>query len=139
MILAVLLDVLLPGDGTYPAASATGLAGRMTSHPRFAATVAPMLATLPGDFAAIGADAQVRAVQRAEDQHPAAFNAFLTGVYSLYYTAPETAAVIATETGQPGGPPQPGGHDLPAFDHAMVAIPAARAPHYRPTPKVPDV
>ena len=139
MTLTLLLDVLLPGDGTYPSASATGLGGRMTTHPRFAPTVAPMLAALPGNFTTLGPDKRVQAVHRAQDQHPAVFAAFLTGVYSLYYTTPETAAVIATETGQHGGPPQPGGHDLPAFDPAMVAIPAARAPHYRPTPQVPDV
>ena len=139
MTLALLLDVFVPGDGTFFAASATGLAGRMSGHPRFAPTIAPMLAALPGDFTTRGADAQGQAVQRAEDQLPAAFTAFLTGVYSLYYTAPETAAVIAAETGQHAAPPQPGGHALPAFDPALVAIAAARPPDYRQTPKIPDV
>lgn len=139
MMLALVLDVLLPGDADYPAASATGLADRMQAYSRFVPTVAPLLSRLPADFAALSPPDRIAAITQVETTEPALFAAFLTGVYSLYYTAPETAAVIAAQTDHRAAPPQPGGHVLPAFHPAMVSLPASRAPHYRPTPKVPNV
>lgn len=131
MTLTALLDVLLPGDGDFPPASATSLPARLLAHPRFASTVAPVLNALTDG---ITAD-RVRGVER--DQ-PAAFAALLTGVYSLYYTDPGVAAALARLTGYQTRPPQPEGYHLPAFDPSLLAIPAARAPHYRPTPEVPE-
>jgi len=131
MKLAALLDILLPGDGDFPNASATTLPVRLAAHARFAATVAPVLDALAQDF---GED-EVRAVEAAQ---PAAFAALLTGVYSLYYTDPGVAAALARLTGYETRPPQPQGYDLPAFDPGLLAVPAARAPMYRPTPEARD-
>ena len=69
-----------------------------------------------------------------ESLRPADFRAFLTGEYSLYDTDPAVASAIARLTGYQTGSPQPEGFALPTFDPAMVAIPAARAPHCRPIP-----
>lgn len=131
MSLTALLDVLLPGDGDFPAASATTLPSRLSAHPRFANTVPPVLAALSDGITP-------DTVRRVERDHPAAFAALLTGVYSLYYTDPGVAAALARLTGYQTRPPQPEGYDLPAFDPALLAIPAARAPLYRPTPEVID-
>ncbi len=127
MRLTALLDILLPGDGDFPAASATSLPARLRTHERFAGTIPTILNALPDHIAT---DA-VRAVEAAQ---PAAFAALLTGVYSLYYTDPGVAAALAHLTGYETRPPQPKGYDLPAFDSALLTIPAARAPLYRPTP-----
>jgi hypothetical protein len=59
----------------------------------------------------------------------------MIAAYSLYYTDPAVVRVIGRLTGHSAAPPQPQGHALPPFDPAMVAIPAARPPLYRPTPK----
>lgn len=131
MSLTALLDVLLPGDGDFPPASATTVPSRLLAHPRFAGTLPPVLMALGGD---INPDT----VGGVERDHPAAFAALLTGVYSLYYTDPGVAAALARLTGYQTRPPQPEGYDLPAFDPSLLAIPAARAPFYRPTPEVLD-
>ena len=131
MTLAVLLDVLLPGDGDFPPASATTLPARLLAHPRFAVTVPPIPEALSER---ISADA----VRAAEAAQPAAFAALLTGVYSLYYTDRGVAAALARLNGYETRPPQPLGYELPAFEPSLLAIPAARAPSYRPTPEVSD-
>ena len=128
MSLTALLDVLLPGNGDFPPASATTLPERLQAHPKFAATVAPVVQALTDG---ISPDT----VRKLEREHPTAFAALLTGVYSLYYTDPGVAAALARLTGYQTRPPQPKGYDLPAFDPALLAIPAARAPFYRPTPE----
>ena len=128
MILAALLDVLLPGDGDFPPASATTLPARLQAHPRFAGTIPPVLEALTGGISP-------ETVRKVERDQPAAFAALLTGVYSLYYTDPGVAAALARLTGYQTRPPQPEGYDLPAFDPCLLAIPAARAPFYRRTPE----
>lgn len=134
-MIAVLLDTLLPGDAEFPPASATDLAARLAAHDRFAATPDPVLAQLPADFAKLPPAARAAQVRAAEAADPASFAALLTGAYSLYYTHPRVAAAIARTTGHAARPPQPEGYALPPFDPALVAIPAARAPRFRPTPK----
>jgi hypothetical protein len=128
MTLTALLDVLLPGDGDFPSASATTLPARLLSHPRFARAVPPVLAALVDGITP-------DTVRKLERDQPAAFAALLTGVYSLYYTDPGVAAALARLTGYQTRPPQPEGYHLPAFDPSILTIPATRAPLYRPTPE----
>ena len=130
--LLALLDTLLPGDADFPRGSR--IARALAAHARFGPALAAIRASLPPGFAALPAAARATRLGAIEQADPATFAALLTGAYSLYYTDPAVAAVIARLTGQSGAPPQPGGHPLPAFDPAMLAIPAARAPHYPPTP-----
>ncbi len=134
--LSALLDTLLPGDGSFPQASATGLMRRMLAHDRFAPTVDPVLAGLPAGFHELDAQARARAVRDFEDARPEAFGALLTGAYSLYYTDPDVAGAIARLTGYETRPPQPTGYELPPFDPELLAVPARRSPLYRPTPEV---
>lgn len=134
MRLNALLDTLLPGDGSFPPASATTTAARLLGHDRFAPTLPAILDALPADFRILDTQARTALLTQVEQTRPAAFHAFVTGVYSLYYTDPAVAEAIARQTGYQTRPPQPQGYALEPFDPAMVAIPAARAPHYRPTP-----
>jgi len=134
MMLNALLDTLLPGDGNFPAASATSTTERLGIHDRFAATIAGVASALPPDFSALSTAQRTAALAEVETAQPADFHAFLTGVYSLYYTDPAVAEAIARLTGYQTRPPQPEGYALEPFDPAMVAIPAARARLYRPTP-----
>jgi len=131
----VLMDVLLPGDGVFPVARDTELAARIAAHGRFGPLLWPVLECLPTGFLALDADALVAAVEAVEAARPAAFAALMTGVYSLYYTHPAVAGVIAAQLGAPPGPPQPAGFALAPFDPAMLAIPAARGPLYREVPE----
>lgn len=135
-LVAGLLDGLLPGDGVFPPARATDLAARIAAHDRFGPTLAPVLGLLPDDFLARDPAAQVAALRAVEQAAPDAFAALVTGAYSLYYTHPAVAGVIAALAGAPPGPPQPEGYDVAPFDPALVAIPAARGPLYRDAPEV---
>ena len=136
--MSALLDTLIPGDGDFPAASAVGLGDALAGHNRFAAPLAEVTALLPANFEALAAEGRTGALIDIEAQYPALFKALIVGAYSLYYTQPQVAAVIERLTGHTARPPQPDGHPLAPFDPALVAVPAARAPFYRPTPEAPD-
>jgi hypothetical protein len=129
---AALLSTLLPGDGDFPDAGTLDLP--LAALDRFGPPLAAVLARLPADFAALPQDLRTAAAARAEADDPDAFAAMVTGAYSLYYTHPAVAAVLARLTGHSGAPPQPLGHPLDPFDPALVAVPAARAPLWRPIP-----
>ena len=131
-----LLDTLLPGDGDFPSGGRIAIA--LAAHPRFSGPLNAILASLPSDFEVLDSTNRTTAVQTAETAKPDTFSALIVGIYSLYYTDPTVAKVIGKLTGHSVAPPQPHGHALSPFDPAMVAIPAARAPHYRPTPKAPS-
>lgn len=130
-----LLDTLLPGDGDFPAGRI--IAAALAAHDRFGAPFAAILAALPPDFAQSGPEIRFALLQWIEADDPATFDALIVGAYSLYYTAPQVTAVLARLTGHSGMAPQPQGHALPPFDPALLAIPAARSPLYRSTPKDP--
>jgi hypothetical protein len=132
MSIPALLSTLIPGDGGFPAAGALDLP--LDGHPRFGAPLAAVLAALPEGFAGLASEAREHALAAVEAADPAAFSALQVGLYSLYYTHPEVTAVIARETGYAARPPQPEGHALAPFTPDLVAVPAARAPHFRRPP-----
>jgi hypothetical protein len=128
-----LLDTLIPGDGDFPPGGR--IATTLATHDRFGPALDAVLALLPPGFRELPPDERIPVLEAIEAAHPAAFGALIVGVYSLYYTDPQVIRVIGRLTGHSATPPQPQGHTLPPFDPAMVAIPAARPPLYRPTPK----
>ena len=130
-----LLDTLRPGDADFP--PGRGIAESLRAHARFGPPLATVLRALPEDMAQLPQADRITAVQQAEVAHPAAFDAMIVGVYSLYYTDPVVAQIIGRLTGHSAAPPQPQGHALAPFDPALVAVPAGRGPLYRPTPEVP--
>lgn len=130
--LLTLLDTLLPGDADFPKGSR--IARALLAHDRFAAPVQAIRAALPSDFATLPNEARIAQLTEIEAKN-AAFSAMIVGVYSLYYTDLAVTSVLARLTGHSGAAPQPTGHALAPFDPALLAIPAARAPLYRPTPE----
>ena len=136
---AALVAALLPGDDAFPPADRIALHEALAAHNRFSGPLAAIVARLPAGFASLNdAEAREAALRRIEAAAPGDFSRLIVGAYSLYYTHPSVAAVIERLTGKDARPPQPHGHDLPPFDPAMVAIPAARPPLYRPTPESGD-
>lgn len=135
---AALVATLLPGDPDFPAADQIALHDALIAHDRFASPLAEVTAHLPEGFGTADTAAREDALRRIEAEAPDVFGRLVVGAYSLYYTHPAVAAVIERLTDHGARPPQPHGHTLPPFDPAMVAIPAARAPFYRPTPEAPD-
>lgn len=129
-----LLETLLPGDGDFPPGAI--VADALAVHDRFGPVLEAMLECLPADFAALAPALRTRVVRGIEANETRLFDSFVVGAYSLYYTHPDVAAVLAQVTGYRAGPPQPGGHALAPFDPALLAIPAGRGPLYRPTPEV---
>jgi hypothetical protein len=125
-LLAAVLDAVLPGGEGFPSASSVDLAAAMAGHPRFAVAGAGVLAAL--DPAADDIPAALSALEATGDPR---FGAFLVAAYSLYYTRPAVVEAIERETGYAARPPQPEGYTLPAFDPAILAVPASRQPHYR--------
>jgi hypothetical protein len=134
--MSTLLDTMIPGDADFPAASAVGLHDALVAHDRFAAPYKQILALLPDAFNGGTPERRAVVVTKIETANPDIFNGLTVGVYSLYYTHPQVAAVIESLTGHSARAPQPAGHPLAPFDPALVAIPAARAPLYRPTPEI---
>jgi hypothetical protein len=124
--LAAVLDMVLPGDGVFPPASAVGLAAAVAAHDRFTLAAADLLAALEAQPATVAA--ALEALDAAGDPR---FAAFLVGAYSLYYTRPAVIDAVERETGYAARPPQPEGYVLPPFDPALVAVPAARPPSWR--------
>jgi hypothetical protein len=91
-------------------------------------------ARLAGDtgrrFDDLDAERQDAVLEAVEQSWPAFFAALVTHAYRGYYTRPEVHGAIGWES----RPPQPLGHQLPAFDPALLAIQRRRAPFWRPTP-----
>lgn len=131
--LLALLDTLLPGDADFPKGSR--IARALLAHDRFAAPTEAIRAALPPGFATLAPGQRIAQLQAIEQKNPDTFSAMIVGCYSLYYTDLAVTSVLARLTGHSGAAPQPTGHALAPFDPAMLAIPAARAPLYRPTPE----
>jgi hypothetical protein len=134
VILSAALDVLLPGDATFPAASAVALAERLLDQPFLAEASLPAADRLGLAFVEQDPAARIEAVAALERAEPALFGRFLTAAYSGYYTTPAVLEVVEKVSGYAAHPPQPEGYALPPFDPALLAVPAARAPNYRIVP-----
>lgn len=130
-LLVRLLDDLIPGDGVFPAPSAMNLAAVLLAHERFGATTLAIVGLLPSDFVSRSEAERIAAITQLEAEWAPDFESLMTGLYSLYYVHPAALSAVAQTSGYAARPPQPGGYRLPAFDPVVVAIPAARPPHYR--------
>ena len=133
--LAAVLDTMLPGDDAFPSASAVDLAARLMSDAFFAVPTRAALALLPNDMQAVDPPTRVTLIAALEANHPAVFGALITAAYSAYYAAEPTLKAVEGATGYEARSPQPEGYALKPFDPALLAIPAARAPHYRTVPE----
>lgn len=129
--LAILLDLMIPGDGTFPQPGHIDLAEAMAGHERFGPMAEAMIASLPADFAGQAKEGQIAGISRIERDVPAVFDPFVVALYSLYYVHPAVLAAVERTSGYAARAPQPEGYVLKPFDPAIVAIPAARGPQYR--------
>ena len=132
---AVLVGLLIPGDGDFPSADTIHIQDAVAAHARFGGVLKEIEQALPDGFSDMPPQTQIEVLHRIEVAQSDLFQRVITAVYSLYYTHPKVAAAIEAMSGHTVRPPQPMGHDLPPFDPALVAVPAQRGPLYRPTPK----
>jgi hypothetical protein len=131
MSLALFLDTLIPGDAEFPAPSSLDLAPALLAHDRFGAYAREIAELIPLGFIELDANARESAAQKMEERQPELFAAFVTGLYSLYYTHAQVLGVIAAIAGYVARPPQPEGYELPPFDEAVLETTRKRAPHFR--------
>jgi hypothetical protein len=136
-LLVAVLDVLLPGDADFPAASAVALASRLLDHPAFAEAARAGVARLSPDFLGWNADRRTAAVAEWEGREPALFARLVTAAYSSYYSCPAVLKAVEEVCGYAARPPQPEGYRLPPFDAALLRVPSSRPAHYRRVPETP--
>ena len=121
--LAAFVDVLIPGDELFPAASATGAQALLTEriwrrygnegHPR-------VINALDGarSFRDAFLNARVEAVRRFEVDDPELFAFLRFATYFAYYQQPAVVAAIQALGHDYNVTPQPLGYELPPFDPA---------------------
>jgi len=142
-LLRQVLDVLIPGTRTLPAAGQAGAADHVESRAEATPalrrrlseglTIIAILAARrhPDGFAALDHDQRETVLQSASTETPAAFDALILHAYSGYYALPQVLAGI----GAPDRPPQPLGHEMAPLDEQLLARVSQRPPLYRPTPR----
>jgi Gluconate 2-dehydrogenase subunit 3 len=142
-LLRQVLDVLIPGTPTLPAAGQAGAADhverRAEATPALRRWLSEGLAAIavlaarhhPDGFAALDHDRREIVLQSAATEIPDAFDALILHAYSGYYTLPQVLAGI----GAPDRPPQPLGHEMAPLDERLLARVKQRPPLYRPTPR----
>ena len=125
--LGALVDVLIPGDDMFPAASTVGaqakLIERLDRLMRDGAHLRLLqaLAEAGGPLRALAADRRADVVRRVETGEPALFAAALRAACLSYYENPAVHAVIRS-LGHPYNTRLlPDGYDVPPFDPAVDA------------------
>jgi hypothetical protein len=142
-LLRQVLDVLIPGTSTLPAAGQAGAADhivrRAETSPALRSRLGEALTTIallaarshPDGFGALDHDQRESVLQSASTETLDAFEALILHAYSGYYALPRVLAGI----GAPDRPPQPLGHEMAPLDERLLARVKLRAPLYRPTPR----
>lgn len=119
--LAAFVDTLLPGDGHFPPASATGAHGlvanrvrKQLGHEGFQRLAAFLDETEP--FAGAAPEARAAAVRRLEADDPELFRFLRFATYFAYYETPAVIAALQALGHDYNDAPQPLGYELPPFD-----------------------
>lgn len=127
-----LVDVLLPGDGHFPAASVVGAHGVLAERLRERLGidgVDQVLAALDEaavsmSLAALGPDERFVAVQRFQEREPVLFALLLNALYYSYYQSPLVIEAIRGLGIVYNDAPQPLGYSMAPFDPAPgVGVP----------------
>lgn len=138
--LAALVDVLMPGNDLFPAASAVGTQGQLASRLRERAGADGLnllLECLGVDFAEGSPAEREEIVRRIEDAQPALFALVRMAAYTSYYAAPAVIAAIRALGHDYNDAPQPTGYKLRRFDPTPgVDLPAEPRGSYLKTDKV---
>ncbi len=138
--LAALVDVLMPGDELFPAASAVGAQGPLASRLRERAGadgLELLIETLGPGFADAPVGEREAIVRRLEDEQPALFALVRLAAYTAYYAAPAVIAAIRALGHEYNDAPQPKGYELRRFDPTPgVDLPAEPKGAYVKTDQV---
>ena len=142
--LALLVDVLIPGDDLFPPASAAGAQGLLADRLRerigldgVDLVLAAISTAAGGSLAALDAEARVAAVSQFQEQEPLLFALMLNTLYYSYYQLPLVVHAIRELGIVYNDAPQPLGYDLPPFEPIPgVTIPTEPRGYYKATHEV---
>ena len=136
-MLKALVDVLLPGDGRFPAASDAGthgmVADRLVAQSGEAALddLAQTIEACGGPLGSLGATERQGVVRRFETNHPEQFETLRMIAYLAYYESPAVVRTVRSLGHVYNDAPQPAGYAMAAFDESDPhQAPAHRRGHY---------
>jgi hypothetical protein len=140
-ILRAVLNCLVPARADLPGAGdlevganiESSLAGSIRLRRVFLDGLAEIAISskrqLDKPFVELDSASQTEVLERVEREQPAFFGALVEHAYRGYYTLPAVHAAIGFES----RPPQPLGHQLAAFEPALLDRQRQRTPFWRPT------
>ena len=136
-MLRELVDVLVPGDGRFPAASDAGthgvVADRLVAQSGEAALddLAETIEACGGPLGPLGATERQDVVRRFETDHPEQFETLLMITYLAYYGSPAVVRAVRSLGHIYNDAPQPAGYAMAPFDETDPhQAPAHRRGHY---------
>lgn len=138
--LTAFVDVLIPGDGDFPPASAAGTHGLVFERirQRYGHAAFPRIAAVldrEGPFAGLPPERRVALVAEFEQSDPELFTALRFATYFAYYQTPPVIATLQALGHDYNDSPQPLGYELPPFDPAKH-LPATSRGRYKRTEEV---
>ena len=125
-MLRELVDVLLPGDGRFPAASDAGTHGMVADRlvAQLGETALDGLArtveACGGPFGSLGAAERQDVVRRFEADHPEQFETLRMIAYLSYYESPAVVRAVRSLGHVYNDAPQPAGYDMAPFDETIL-------------------
>ena len=136
-MLRELVDVLLPGDERFPAASDAGthgvVADRLVAQTGEAALddLAQTIAACGGPFGPLSATERQAVVRRMEATHPEQFETLRMIAYLAYYESPAVVRAVRALGHVYNDAPQPAGYAMAPFDEGdPLQAPAHRRGNY---------
>ena len=142
-MLKELVDVLLPGDGRFPAASEAGIHGvvadRLVAQAGESALddLAATVAACGGPLTPLGPAERQAVVRRFEETHPERFETLRMIAYLAYYESPAVVRAVRALGHVYNDAPQPLGYAMAPFDERDPAqAPAHRRGGYVRTEEV---
>ncbi len=136
-MLRELVDVLLPGDGRFPAASDAGthgvVADRMVAQSGETALddLAQTIEACGGPLGPLAASERQEVVRRFETNHPEQFETLRMIAYLAYYESPAVVRAVRSLGHVYNDAPQPAGYAMASFDKTDPhQAPAHRRGHY---------
>ena len=136
-MLRELVDVLLPGDGRFPASSDAGthgvVADRMVAQSGETAldNLAQTIEACGGPLGPLDATERQGVVRRFETNHPEQFETLRMIAYLAYYESPTVVRAVRALGHVYNDAPQPAGYAMAAFDESDPRqAPVHRRGHY---------
>ena len=142
--LALLVNVLIPGDDLFPPAAEAGAQGLLADRLRerigldgVDQVLAALGVAAGGSLAALDPETRVVAVARFQEQEPQLFALMLNTLYYSYYQLPLVVQAIRELGIVYNDAPQPLGYDLPPFEPIPgVTVPTMPRGSYKATDEV---